>query len=54
VVIGRARKLGRLAAVLDKAQHGRPQVVLLASEAGAGKTCLLLKLPTDASSAPPR
>src|SRR5829696_4102706 len=37
-------------AVLDKAQHGRPQVVLLASEAGAGKTRLLLKLPTDASS----
>jgi DNA-binding CsgD family transcriptional regulator/tetratricopeptide (TPR) repeat protein len=41
--IGRADELGRLGAALDRAEHGRPQVVLLAGDAGVGKTRLLLE-----------
>jgi DNA-binding CsgD family transcriptional regulator/tetratricopeptide (TPR) repeat protein len=41
--IGRANELGRLGAALDRAEHGRPQVVLLAGDAGVGKTRLLLE-----------
>jgi predicted ATPase len=39
--IGRDGELHRLAALLDHAEHGRPQLVLLAGEAGVGKTRLL-------------
>ena len=42
--IGRAAELGRLDAVLDRAEQGQPQVVLLAGDAGVGKTRLLLAL----------
>jgi DNA-binding CsgD family transcriptional regulator/tetratricopeptide (TPR) repeat protein len=42
--IGRAAELQRLEAVLDRAEQGRPQVVLLAGDAGVGKTRLLLAL----------
>src|SRR5829696_4684321 len=39
--IGRADELGRLGATLDRAEQGRPQVVLLAGDAGVGKTRVL-------------
>jgi predicted ATPase len=39
--IGRTDELRRLAAILDQAEHGRPQLVLLTGEAGVGKTRLL-------------
>jgi predicted ATPase len=39
--IGRADELGRLEAALDWAEQGRPQLVLVAGDAGAGKTRLL-------------
>jgi predicted ATPase len=42
--IGRADELGRLEVVLERAEQGRPQLVLLAGEAGVGKTRLLLEL----------
>ena len=41
--IGRADELRRLTATLDRAEHGWPQLVLLAGDAGAGKTRLLLE-----------
>jgi predicted ATPase len=40
--IGRAVELGQLDATLDRAEQGRPQVVLVAGDAGVGKTRLLL------------
>jgi predicted ATPase len=42
--VGRAVELGRLDAVLERAGQGRPQVVLVAGDAGVGKTRLLLAL----------
>ena len=42
--IGRAVELGRLDAVLERAEQGSPQVVLVAGDAGVGKTRLLLAL----------
>jgi DNA-binding NarL/FixJ family response regulator len=39
--IGRTVEMGRLDAALDRAEQGRPQVVLLAGDAGIGKTRLL-------------
>jgi DNA-binding CsgD family transcriptional regulator len=39
--IGRADELSRLEGVLARAEQGRPQLVLLAGEAGVGKTRLL-------------
>jgi DNA-binding CsgD family transcriptional regulator/tetratricopeptide (TPR) repeat protein len=42
--VGRAVELRRLDAVLDRAEQGSPQVVLLAGDAGVGKTRLLLAL----------
>jgi DNA-binding CsgD family transcriptional regulator len=42
--VGRAAELGRLDAVLERAGRGSPQVVLLAGDAGVGKTRLLLAL----------
>jgi DNA-binding CsgD family transcriptional regulator len=42
VLIGRAVEVGRLDATLDRAEQGRPQVVVLAGDAGVGKTRLLL------------
>jgi predicted ATPase len=41
--IGRAGELHRLEATLDRSEQGRPQVVLLAGDAGVGKTRLLLE-----------
>jgi DNA-binding CsgD family transcriptional regulator len=41
--IGRADELARLEATLDRAEQGRPQVVLLAGDAGVGKSRLLLE-----------
>jgi len=46
--IGRADELGRLEAALDRAERSRPQVVLLAGEAGVGKTRLLLEFADQA------
>ena len=40
--VGRGVELRRLDAVLDQAEQGRPQVVLVAGDAGVGKTRLLL------------
>jgi DNA-binding CsgD family transcriptional regulator len=42
--IGRAEELRRLDAVLDRAEQGSPQVVLVAGDAGVGKTRLLQAL----------
>src|SRR5262245_28118926 len=42
--IGRAVELHRLDAVLERAEPGRPQVVLLAGDAGGGQARLLLAL----------
>jgi DNA-binding CsgD family transcriptional regulator len=41
--IGRAEELQRLAATLDRAEQDQPQLVLLAGDAGVGKTRLLLE-----------
>jgi DNA-binding CsgD family transcriptional regulator/tetratricopeptide (TPR) repeat protein len=41
--VGRGVELARLLAALEQAEHGRPGVVLLAGDAGAGKTRLLLE-----------
>jgi class 3 adenylate cyclase/DNA-binding CsgD family transcriptional regulator/tetratricopeptide (TPR) repeat protein len=41
--IGRAAELGRLEGALDRAEQGRPQLVLLAGDAGVGKTRLLVE-----------
>src|SRR5215218_6293916 len=37
-LVGRAVELGRLDAVLERADRGRPQVALVAGDAGVGKT----------------
>jgi DNA-binding CsgD family transcriptional regulator len=42
--VGRAEELGRLLAVLELAEQGRPSVGLVAGEAGVGKTRLLAEL----------
>jgi DNA-binding CsgD family transcriptional regulator/tetratricopeptide (TPR) repeat protein len=42
-LIGRAEELRRLAATLDRAEQDEPQLVLLAGDAGMGKTRLLLE-----------
>jgi predicted ATPase len=39
--VGRGVDFARLLAALERAEHGTPQVVLLAGDAGAGKTRLL-------------
>jgi DNA-binding CsgD family transcriptional regulator len=41
--IGRAAELGQLEAALEQAGQGRPQLVLVAGDAGMGKTRLLLE-----------
>jgi tetratricopeptide (TPR) repeat protein len=41
--IGRAEELRRLAATLDRAEQEQPQLVLLAGDAGVGKTRLLVE-----------
>jgi DNA-binding CsgD family transcriptional regulator/tetratricopeptide (TPR) repeat protein len=41
--IGRAEELRRLAATLDRAEQGQPQLVLVAGDAGVGKTRLLVE-----------
>ena len=43
-LIGRRSELGRLEALLAAARDGRGAVVLLAGEAGAGKTRLAAEL----------
>jgi len=47
--IGRAVESRRLDALLERAEQGTPQVVLLAGDAGVGKTRLLLALADRAS-----
>jgi DNA-binding CsgD family transcriptional regulator len=42
--VGRAVELGRLDAALERAEQQRPQVVLVAGEAGVGKSRVLLAL----------
>jgi len=42
--IGRAAELGRLEVALDRAEQGQPQLVLVAGDAGVGKTRLLVEL----------
>jgi len=42
--VGRTAELGRLDAALERAEQQRPQVVLVAGEAGVGKTRLLLAM----------
>ena len=49
VFIGRADEVGRLDATLGRAEQGRPQVVVLAGDAGMGKTRLLLEFADRAS-----
>src|SRR6266705_2928426 len=44
VFVGRAQELGRLLAVLERAEQGRPAVALVAGDAGVGKTRLLTEL----------
>src|SRR5215207_10673146 len=46
--IGRADELRRLEVVLERAEQGRPQLVLLAGEAGVGKSRLLLEFADQA------
>jgi DNA-binding CsgD family transcriptional regulator/tetratricopeptide (TPR) repeat protein len=46
--IGRADELQRLAATLERAAQGRPRLMLLAGEAGVGKTRLLLEFADQA------
>jgi predicted ATPase len=46
--IGRADELQRLGAALERAEQGRPRLVLLAGEAGVGKTRLLLEFADQA------
>jgi DNA-binding CsgD family transcriptional regulator/tetratricopeptide (TPR) repeat protein len=46
--IGRAEELRRLAATLDRAEQEQPQLVLLAGDAGMGKTRLLLEFANQA------
>jgi DNA-binding CsgD family transcriptional regulator/tetratricopeptide (TPR) repeat protein len=43
-LVGRADELGRLTGALDRARAGRPAAVLLAGDAGVGKTRLLREL----------
>ena len=43
-LVGRAEEFGRLTAALDRAREGRPAAVLLAGDAGVGKTRLLTEL----------
>lgn len=42
--VGRGVELARLLAALERADRGTPQVVLLAGDAGVGKTRLLSRL----------
>jgi DNA-binding CsgD family transcriptional regulator len=50
-LVGRAVEFGRLTAVLDRARAGEPAAVLLAGDAGVGKTRLLGELASWATSA---
>jgi hypothetical protein len=50
-MIGRADELSRLEAVLAQAEQGRPQVVLVAGDAGVGKTRLRAQLAAAAGQA---
>jgi predicted ATPase len=42
--VGRASELARLLAALEQAEQGRPAMVLVAGDAGVGKTRLLAEL----------
>src|SRR6266540_3589719 len=44
VLVGRASELGRLLALLERAEGGQPAVALVAGDAGVGKTRLLAEL----------
>ena len=43
-LVGRAEELTRLTAAVERARTGRPAAVLLAGDAGVGKTRLLTEL----------
>jgi DNA-binding CsgD family transcriptional regulator/tetratricopeptide (TPR) repeat protein len=43
-LVGRAEELARLLAALDQAEQGRPAMVLIAGDAGVGKTRLVAEL----------
>src|SRR3712207_6543797 len=43
VLVGRERELALLASALDRAEAGEPAVVVIAGEAGVGKTRLVLE-----------
>ena len=49
--VGRAAELRRLDLALERAGQGSPQVVLVAGDAGVGKTRLLLRSPTGPAGA---
>src|SRR5215211_3507017 len=42
--VGRSSQLARLLAALERAEQGRPAMVLLAGDAGVGKTRLVAEL----------
>src|SRR5215211_2031493 len=46
--VGRAEELARLLAALERAEQGQPAMVLLAGDAGVGKTRLLTELADQA------
>jgi DNA-binding NarL/FixJ family response regulator len=46
--VGRAEELARLLAALERAEQGQPAIVLLAGDAGVGKTRLLAELAVKA------
>ena len=48
-LVGRAEELARLAAALDRAAAGDPAAVLVAGEAGVGKTRLVAEFTSQAS-----
>jgi DNA-binding CsgD family transcriptional regulator len=48
-LLGRARELSRLSALLDEALAGRPRVVLCSGEPGIGKTALLRRFADEAA-----
>ena len=47
-LVGRAEELARLLAALQRAEQGQPAMVLVAGEAGVGKTQLLAELAAQA------
>ncbi|HEX6578989.1 MAG TPA: ATP-binding protein, partial [Jiangellaceae bacterium] len=50
-LVGRGRELRALTAALDEARQGQPGVVLVAGDAGVGKTRLLVEFAAQAGQA---